>query len=123
MGQVRTAGKKLGLKNFKPIKPLGCGDTGSVHLVELRGTDHVFAMKAMDKTVMMDRNKVHRACVERQILDLMDHPFLPTLYASFQVQHTLVHTLLFLLFLRGWINLELILSIYRLRLGFTKIRD
>lgn len=42
-------------------------------------------MKAMDKTVMLDRNKVHRACAERQILDLMDHPFLPTLYASFQV--------------------------------------
>jgi serine/threonine protein kinase len=73
------------LKNFKPIKPLGCGDTGSVHLVELRGTGQVFAMKAMDKSVMLDRNKVHRACAERQILDLVDHPFLPTLYASFQV--------------------------------------
>jgi serine/threonine protein kinase len=70
------------LKNFKPIKPLGCGDTGSVHLVELRGTGQVFAMKAMDKSVMLDRNKVHRACAERQILDLVDHPFLPTLYAS-----------------------------------------
>ena len=76
------------MKHFKPIKPLGCGDTGSVHLVELRGTDQVYAMKAMDKTVMLDRNKVHRACAERQILDRLDHPFLPTLYVSFQV-HTL----------------------------------
>lgn len=86
--QVRNAsgGKKLGLKHFKPIKPLGCGDTGSVHLVQLRGSEQVFAMKAMDKAVMLDRNKVHRVCAERQILDLMDHPFLPTLYASFQVQ-------------------------------------
>nr|AML79023.1 putative LOV domain-containing protein [Leucobryum albidum] len=82
--KMRSGGKKLGLKHFKPIKPLGCGDTGSVHLVELRGTDQVFAMKAMDKSVMLDRNKVHRACAERQILDLMDHPFLPTLYTSFQ---------------------------------------
>ncbi|KAG0566157.1 hypothetical protein KC19_7G042700 [Ceratodon purpureus] len=41
-------------------------------------------MKAMDKAVMLDRNKVHRACAERLILDLVDHPFLPTLYASFQ---------------------------------------
>jgi serine/threonine protein kinase len=85
---VRSAGQKLGLKHFKPIKPLGCGDTGSVHLVELRGTDQVYAMKAMDKTVMLDRNKVHRACAERQILDRLDHPFLPTLYASFQVRTT-----------------------------------
>nr|AHZ63888.1 phototropin [Anomodon rostratus] len=82
--KVRSEGQRLGLKHFKPIKPLGCGDTGSVHLVELRGTDQVYAMKAMDKMVMLDRNKVHRACAERQILDLMDHPFLPTLYASFQ---------------------------------------
>ncbi|ONK61870.1 uncharacterized protein A4U43_C08F34430 [Asparagus officinalis] len=30
--------------------------------------------------------KVHRACAERDILDLLDHPFLPTLYASFQTK-------------------------------------
>jgi serine/threonine protein kinase len=57
----------------------------SVHLVELRGTGQVFAMKAMDKAALLSRNKVHRACAERQILELLDHPFLPTLYASFQV--------------------------------------
>jgi serine/threonine protein kinase len=56
----------------------------SVHLVELLGTGEYFAMKAMDKSVMLNRNKVHRATVERQILDMLDHPFLPTLYASFQ---------------------------------------
>lgn len=31
--------------------------------------------------------KVHRACAEREILDMLDHPFLPALYASFQVNH------------------------------------
>eukprot|EP00475_Leptophrys_vorax_P005415 TRINITY_DN13277_c0_g1_i1.p1 TRINITY_DN13277_c0_g1~~TRINITY_DN13277_c0_g1_i1.p1 ORF type:complete len:630 (-),score=74.20 TRINITY_DN13277_c0_g1_i1:169-1875(-) len=75
---------KLGLKHFRPIKPLGAGDTGSVHLVELRDTGRMFAMKAMDKEVMINRNKVHRACTERDILGRIDHPFLPTLYASFQ---------------------------------------
>uniref|UniRef100_A0A126X2W0 non-specific serine/threonine protein kinase n=1 Tax=Neckera douglasii TaxID=140378 RepID=A0A126X2W0_9BRYO len=86
---VRTltkSGVKLNLKDFRPIKPLGSGDTGSVHLVELRDTGFVFAMKAMDKNVMMHRNKVHRARAERDILALMDHPFLPTLYATFQTQ-------------------------------------
>lgn len=29
--------------------------------------------------------QVHRARVEREILEKMDHPFLPTLYGSFQV--------------------------------------
>nr|AML78426.1 putative LOV domain-containing protein [Bambusina borreri] len=75
---------RLGLKHFRPIKPLGAGDTGSVHLVELRDTGRLFAMKAMDKEVMINRNKVHRACTEREILGRLDHPFLPTLYASFQ---------------------------------------
>lgn len=82
--KIRAESGPLGLKHFRPIKPLGCGDTGSVHLVELRGTGLLFAMKAMDKDVMIARNKVHRACTERQILGDMDHPFLPTLYASFQ---------------------------------------
>ncbi|PKA51098.1 Phototropin-2 [Apostasia shenzhenica] len=77
-------GEQINLKHFKPIKPLGCGDTGSVHLVELKGTGELFAMKAMDKKVMMNRNKVHRACIEREIYSLIDHPFLPTLYSSFQ---------------------------------------
>nr|XP_043609390.1 phototropin-1 [Erigeron canadensis]AML77862.1 putative LOV domain-containing protein [Erigeron canadensis]AML79222.1 putative LOV domain-containing protein [Erigeron canadensis] len=82
--KVMESGEKLGLKHFKPIKPLGSGDTGSVHLVELCGTSELFAMKAMDKGVMINRNKVHRACAERDILDVLDHPFLPALYASFQ---------------------------------------
>nr|ACO52468.1 neochrome [Diplazium dilatatum] len=79
-------GERLGLKHFRPIKPLGSGDTGSVHLVELRGTGQVFALKAMDKSMMLNRNKVHRARAEREILGMMDHPFLPTLYASFQTK-------------------------------------
>nr|AML77984.1 putative LOV domain-containing protein [Dicranum scoparium] len=79
-------GVTLNLKDFRPIKPLGSGDTGSVHLVELRDTGLVFAMKAMDKSVMMHRNKVHRARAERDILAILDHPFLPTLYSTFQTQ-------------------------------------
>ncbi|XP_047313273.1 phototropin-1 [Impatiens glandulifera] len=84
--KILESGESLGLKHFKPIKPLGSGDTGSVHLVELCGTGELFAMKAMDKGIMLNRNKVHRACAEREILDMLDHPFLPALYASFQTK-------------------------------------
>nr|AML76606.1 putative LOV domain-containing protein [Bergenia sp. BC-2016] len=82
--KITTSGEKIGLHHFKPIRPLGAGDTGSVHLVELKGTGELFAMKAMEKSVMLNRNKVHRACIEREIISLLDHPFLPTLYTSFQ---------------------------------------
>lgn len=84
--KVLDSGETIGLKHFKPIKALGSGDTGSVHLVELLDSGEYFAMKTMDKSVMLNRNKVHRACAERQILDMLDHPFLPTLYASFQTK-------------------------------------
>ncbi|KAK3206126.1 hypothetical protein Dsin_020172 [Dipteronia sinensis] len=84
--KILDSGEQIGLKHFRPIKPLGSGDTGSVHLVELCGTGQYFAMKAMDKGVMLNRNKVHRACAEREILDMLDHPFLPALYASFQTK-------------------------------------
>uniref|UniRef100_A0A126WZ90 non-specific serine/threonine protein kinase n=1 Tax=Dipteris conjugata TaxID=32108 RepID=A0A126WZ90_9MONI len=84
--KIREKGEKIGLRHFRPIKPLGFGDTGSVHLVELRSSGELFAMKAMDKKVMLNRNKVHRACAEREILAMLDHPFLPTLYASFQTK-------------------------------------
>nr|AML79256.1 putative LOV domain-containing protein [Bazzania trilobata] len=84
--KMLSSGEALGLNHFRPIKPLGCGDTGSVHLVELRSTSEFYAMKAMEKSVMVNRNKVHRARVEREILEKMDHPFLPTLYGSFQTR-------------------------------------
>nr|AML76809.1 putative LOV domain-containing protein [Chaetosphaeridium globosum] len=81
----RVAGvdTRLRLKHFRPVKPLGAGDTGNVHLVELRDTGKLFAMKAMDKNSMIARNKVHRTNMEREILGSLDHPFLPTLYSSF----------------------------------------
>nr|AML79460.1 putative LOV domain-containing protein [Curculigo sp. BC-2016] len=84
--KVMESGEKISLKHFRPVKPLGSGDTGSVHLVELLETGYYFAMKSMDKNAMLNRNKVHRACAEREILDMLDHPFLPTLYASFQTK-------------------------------------
>ncbi|KAL5205427.1 hypothetical protein ABZP36_033636 [Zizania latifolia] len=84
--KVLESGEIIDLKHFRPVKPLGSGDTGSVHLVELLNTGEYFAMKAMDKNIILNRNKVHRATAERQILDLLDHPFLPTLYASFKTK-------------------------------------
>ncbi|KAG9131357.1 hypothetical protein Leryth_023075 [Lithospermum erythrorhizon] len=82
--KITETGEKIGLDHFKPVRPLGCGDTGSVHLVELKRSGHLYAMKAMDKCTMLNRNKVHRACVEREIISMLDHPFLPALYASFE---------------------------------------
>ncbi|GFQ06004.1 serine/threonine-protein kinase agc1-5 [Phtheirospermum japonicum] len=74
----------LGLTNFRLLKRLGYGDIGSVYLVELRGANAFFAMKVMDKGSLASRNKLLRAQTEREILGLLDHPFLPTLYSYFE---------------------------------------
>lgn len=73
----------LGLKNFRLLKRLGCGDIGTVYLAELTGTDCLFALKVMDVEFLLSRKKMLRAQTEREILQMLDHPFLPTLYANF----------------------------------------
>ncbi|KAJ7982116.1 Protein kinase [Quillaja saponaria] len=79
-----SKGSLLNLSNFRLLKRLGYGDIGSVYLVELRGTRSYFAMKVMDKASLASRNKLLRAQTEREILGLLDHPFLPTLYSYFE---------------------------------------
>uniref|UniRef100_A0ACD5TPP4 Uncharacterized protein n=1 Tax=Avena sativa TaxID=4498 RepID=A0ACD5TPP4_AVESA len=74
----------LNLGHFRLLKRLGYGDIGSVYLVELRGTSAFFAMKVMDKASLISRNKMARAQTELEILGLLDHPFLPTLYTHFE---------------------------------------
>lgn len=79
-----SKGGPLNLSHFRLLKRLGYGDIGSVYLVQLRGTNAHFAMKVMDKASLASRNKILRAQTEREILGLLDHPFLPTLYSYFE---------------------------------------
>lgn len=81
---IRSRDGNLGMSHFKLLKRLGCGDIGSVYLSELSGTRCHFAMKVMDKASLASRKKLTRAQTEREILQLLDHPFLPTLYTHFE---------------------------------------
>lgn len=74
----------LNFSHFRLVKRVGYGDIGSVYLVELKGTGTFYAMKVMDKASLASRNKLLRAQTEREILGLLDHPFLPTLYSYFE---------------------------------------
>ncbi|XP_022985902.1 serine/threonine-protein kinase D6PKL1-like isoform X1 [Cucurbita maxima] len=76
--------KFLGLRNFKLLRRLGLGDIGTVYLSELCGSSCLFAIKVMDKEFLASRKKILRAQTEREILQMLDHPFLPTLYAHFE---------------------------------------
>ncbi|CAN0916701.1 Serine/threonine-protein kinase D6PKL2 [Linum grandiflorum] len=74
---------------------LGSGDIGSVYLAELKRSKSsadgdsaaeiaIFAAKVMDKKELVSRNKEGRARTEKEILEMLDHPFLPALYAGIE---------------------------------------
>ncbi|KAG5248031.1 serine/threonine-protein kinase [Salix suchowensis] len=80
-----TSKNSLSLSDLRFSLRLGSGDIGSVYLVELKAKlnekeSPVFAAKIMDKKELVSRSKEGRARTEREILETLDHPFLPTLY-------------------------------------------
>ncbi|KAE9588928.1 hypothetical protein Lal_00012676 [Lupinus albus] len=81
---IRVRDGVMEMRHFRLLKKLGCGDIGSVYLAELNGTRTCFAMKVMNKTELASRKKLVRAQTEREILQSLDHPFLPTLYTHFE---------------------------------------
>ncbi|KAL7615262.1 hypothetical protein Lser_V15G08239 [Lactuca serriola] len=83
---VKANGDTLSLDEMRFVQRLGSGDIGSVYLVELKCAEGcMLAAKVMDKEELMSREKEGRARIELEILQMLDHPFLPSLYASLEV--------------------------------------
>ncbi|PXF45345.1 Serine/threonine-protein kinase nrc-2 [Gracilariopsis chorda] len=74
----------IGPQHFTRLKLLGRGGIGQVFLVRLKGTDKLYAMKVLSREEMIQKNKVKRVMTEREILATANHPFIVTMYASFQ---------------------------------------
>ncbi|XP_047308248.1 protein kinase PINOID-like isoform X1 [Impatiens glandulifera] len=79
----------LSFRDFRLMRQIGSGDIGRVYLCSLRGDDDssFYAMKVVDRQVLAAKKKLQRAEMERKILKMLDHPFLPTLYAEFEASH------------------------------------
>jgi serine/threonine protein kinase len=76
---------KLRLRQFQRLRQLGSGDVGMVDLVALGGgVGPRYALKSLEKSEMVERNKVGRVRTEEKILASIDHPFLATCYAQLQ---------------------------------------
>ncbi|CAB4255435.1 similar to Saccharomyces cerevisiae YCR091W KIN82 Putative serine/threonine protein kinase implicated in the regulation of phospholipid asymmetry through the activation of phospholipid translocases (flippases) Lem3p-Dnf1p/Dnf2p [Maudiozyma barnettii] len=71
-------------KSFEKVRLLGQGDVGKVFLVKQKNTNRLYALKVFSKSQMIKRNKVKRVLVEQDILATSNHPFIVTLYHSFQ---------------------------------------
>lgn len=70
--------------SFEKIRLLGKGDVGKVFLVKEKASKKLYAMKVLSKKEMIERNKIKRALAEQEILATSNHPFIVTLYHSFQ---------------------------------------
>ncbi|CEP15913.1 hypothetical protein [Parasitella parasitica] len=83
---IKVKKVEVGPSSFVKIRMLGKGDVGKVYMVKQKETDKLFAMKVLSKREMIRRNKIKRALAEQEILTTSNHPFIVTLYHSFQSQ-------------------------------------
>ncbi|KAJ7368134.1 Pkinase-domain-containing protein [Mycena albidolilacea] len=81
---IKVRQVEVGPSSFVKIKMLGKGDVGKVYLVREKKTDKLFAMKVLSKKEVIERKKIKRALTEQEILATANHPFIVTLYHSFQ---------------------------------------
>ncbi|KAA8523037.1 hypothetical protein F0562_009460 [Nyssa sinensis] len=92
MKRLRSEKGRVGLDHFRLLRRLGSGDIGNVYLCQIRnpvvGLPQCFyAMKVVDREALAIRKKLQRAEMEKEILGMLDHPFLPTLYTEFDASH------------------------------------
>ncbi|CED84156.1 pkinase-domain-containing protein [Phaffia rhodozyma] len=81
---IKLRSVEVGPSSFQKIKLLGKGDVGKVYLVREKKSGNLFAMKVLSKKEMIKRNKIKRALAEQEILATSNHPFIVTLFHSFQ---------------------------------------
>ncbi|XP_030515150.2 LOW QUALITY PROTEIN: protein kinase PINOID 2 [Rhodamnia argentea] len=105
MSRLRSsaAAGRVSLDHFRLLRRLGSGDIGNVYLCQIRNVavegaltspapepappPCFYAMKVVDREALAARKKLQRADMEKEILGMLDHPFLPTLYAEFDAKH------------------------------------
>ncbi|QPG76493.1 hypothetical protein FOA43_003882 [Brettanomyces nanus] len=81
---MRAGKVEVGPQSFEKLKLLGKGDVGKVYLVREKASQRLYAMKILNKKEMLERKKVKRVLAEQEILATANHPFIVTLYHSFQ---------------------------------------
>ncbi|RMD43612.1 hypothetical protein DV735_g1560, partial [Chaetothyriales sp. CBS 134920] len=81
---IKVRNVEVGPSSFDKIKLIGKGDVGKVYLVREKKSNRLYAMKVLSKKEMIKRNKIKRALAEQEILATSNHPFIVTLYHSFQ---------------------------------------
>lgn len=86
---LRLRRKRLSVNSFKPVKIIGRGAFGEVYLVQMEGTNNLYAMKKLRKSKMVEKDQVTHVRNERYALAdneayNSNNPWIIRLYYSFQ---------------------------------------
>ncbi|KAH0536876.1 cAMP-dependent protein kinase catalytic subunit [Glutinoglossum americanum] len=83
-GGVRQTKGKYALNDFAIQRTLGTGSFGRVHLVQSRHNQRFYAVKVLKKQQVVKMKQVEHTNDERAMLQKVKHPFLITLWGTFQ---------------------------------------
>jgi len=78
-----------GIDGYEVVGPLGTGTFGAVHLVRRRLDDNFYAMKRLEKGIVVKLRQVVHVKSEKKVLASVDSPFVVRVYDYFQTPDTL----------------------------------
>lgn len=81
--------EKIGPEDFDYYKILGKGSFGEVFLVKKKGGKKKFAMKVLEKAKVCKKNIIGHTQSERNVLSVINHPFMVSLHSAFQTMDCL----------------------------------
>lgn len=82
--QSRQTKGKYSLVDFDILRTLGTGSFGRVHLVQSKHNSRFYAVKVLKKAQVVKMKQVEHTNDERKMLGEVKHPFLITLWGTFQ---------------------------------------
>lgn len=82
--QPRQTKGKYTLTDFKIERTLGTGSFGRVHLVQSKHNQRYYAVKVLKKQQVVKMKQIEHTNDERKMLQRCKHPFLITLWGTFQ---------------------------------------
>lgn len=80
----RVTKGKYSLNDFDLLRTLGTGSFGRVHLVQSKHNQRFYAIKVLKKAQVVKMKQVEHTNDERRMLGEVKHPFLITLWGTFQ---------------------------------------
>ncbi|SPQ22388.1 c2586aac-5ab0-48af-958b-d64565c2e972 [Thermothielavioides terrestris] len=82
--EARVTRGRYSLADFEILRTLGTGSFGRVHLVQSRHNSRFYAIKVLKKAQVVKMKQVEHTNDERRMLGEVKHPFLITLWGTFQ---------------------------------------